>query len=57
MSKIYNKKIFVIVDNIDSDPTKIYFCELCVNTKITQNLSTKPISKVSIKLVKVHIDF
>lgn len=60
IDKIYRKKIVLIVNNIDIDLTKICFCDYksYICTKITQNLSNKPISEVTIKLdIRVHINF
>ena len=59
MDETYGKKIVLIIDNIDGNPTKICFCNYksCTNTKIMQNLSNKPMSEVTTKLDRVHIDF
>lgn len=56
INKTHNKKIVSIVDDIDNDPTKIYFFKLCVNTKIMQNLNTKLMSEVTTKLGRVYMD-
>ena len=56
MGKIYIKKIVSMVDDIDGNPTKICFYNSCISIKIMQNLSTKPISEVSTKLDRVHVD-
>lgn len=57
MVETYNKKIISIVDDIDSDPTKICFYKSCISIKITINLSIKTISEITTKLGKVHINF
>lgn len=57
MGETHSKKIISIVDNIDNDPTKIFFYELCIGAKIIKNPSTKPMSKVTTKLSKVYINF
>lgn len=57
MGKTRSKKIVLMIDNMDTSPTKIYFCEFCISTKITQNLSTKPILKITTKLGRIHVDF
>lgn len=45
-----------MVDNDDNNSSKICFCKLCISSKITQNLSKKPMSEVTTKLGRVHID-
>lgn len=45
-----------MIDNIDGDLTKVCFCELCINAKIMQNLNSKPMLKVTTKIVRVYID-
>lgn len=50
MGEIYGKKIFIIVEFINSNLTKICFCKLYIRIKIIQNLSNKLKSKVTIKL-------
>lgn len=55
MGKIYSKKNFSIIDNIDGNPTKIYFYQLCINAKITKNPRIKPILKITTKLNKMHM--
>lgn len=57
MGEIYGKKIFIIVEFINSNLTKICFCKLYIRIKIIQNLSNKLKSKVTIKLNWVSIDF
>lgn len=57
MSKTYNKKIVLIVDNIDSNPTKICFGKSCIGAKIMRNPSTKLMSEVTTKLGRIQIDF
>lgn len=59
MNETQRKKIVLMVDNINDDLIKICFCdcELCTSIKITQNLSNKPMSKVTTKLGEVHMDF
>ena len=56
MGETHSKRIISMVDDIDNDPTKICFCESCISAKITKNLSTKPMSEVTIKLSRVHMD-
>lgn len=55
VDKTYSKKIVLMVDDIDGDPTKICFCKLFINAKITQNSRSKPMSEVIFKLVRAHI--
>lgn len=57
ISKIYNKKIVIIVDNINGNLIKICFYKSYISTKIKKNLSTKLISKITTKLDKIHINF
>ena len=59
MGETHGKKIISMVDDIDGDPTKICFydCKSCTGTKITQNPSNKPMSEVTTKLDRVHMDF
>lgn len=56
ISEIHRKKIISIVDDIDSNLTKICFCESYINIKITKNSSIKPILKVTTKLNRLYID-
>ncbi len=56
MSETNSKRIASMVDDIDGDPTKICFCESCINAKITRNPSTKPMSQVTTKLGRMHMD-
>ena len=59
MDETHGKKIVLMVDDIDGDPTKICFCdcESCTSTKITQNPSNKPMSEITTKLGRVYMDF
>ena len=52
----HSKQISSMVDDIDGDPSKICFCEACIGAKITRNPSKKPISAVTEKLERVHMD-
>ncbi len=52
----HSKQISSMVDNIDDDSSKICFCEACIRAKITRNPSKKPISAMTEKLERVHID-
>lgn len=56
ISETHNKRIISIIDNINGDLTKIYFCELYISIKITRNLGTKSMSKITTKLDRVHMD-
>lgn len=56
IGKTHSKKIISIIDNINSNPTKIYFCESYIGTKITQNPSSKPMLGETTKMGKVHMD-
>ena len=56
MGETHSKKIISMVDNIDGDPTKICFCESCISAKITRNPSSKPMSEVTTKMGRVHMD-
>lgn len=56
MDEPYSKKIFSMVDDVNSDPTMIYFCKSCINAKITRNSSIKFMSEVTTKLGRMHID-
>lgn len=57
ISQTHNKNVILIPDNIDDNLIKICFYKLYISTKIMQNLKSKPISKIIIKLSKVYIDF
>lgn len=57
IDKTHNKKIILMVDNTDGNTTKICFCKSYISAKITQNLSSKPISEITIKIGGMHIDF
>ncbi len=52
----HNKRISHMVDDIDIDPSKIWFCEACIEAKITRNSSKKPIPAVMEKLKRVYMD-
>lgn len=56
IGKTHGKKIILIVDNIDSNSTKICFHKLYISAKIMQNLSSKPISEITTKMGKMYID-
>ena len=56
MGETYSNRIISMVDDIDDDPTKICFCESCICAKITIHPSMKPMSKVTTKLGRVHMD-
>ncbi len=56
MGKTHSKRIASMVNDIDGDPTKICFCESFISAKITRNPSTKPMSEVTTKLGRVHMD-
>lgn len=56
ISETHNKKIISILDNIDGDLNKIYFCNLGIDAKIIKNPSVKPMSEIITKLGKMHID-
>lgn len=56
MDETYSKRIISIVNDIDGDLSKIYFCKLCINLKIMQNPSKKPMSEVTTKLDRVYMD-
>ena len=56
MGETHSKKMISMVANIDSDLTKICFCESYISAKITQNSSSRPMSEVTTKMGKVHID-
>lgn len=56
MGETHNKRIILIVDDIDDDPSKICFCESYISSKITRNPSKKLISEVTIKLDRVYMD-
>lgn len=45
-----------MVDNINSDLTKICFYESYFSAKITKNLSSKLMSKITTKIGKVYMD-
>lgn len=57
ISKFYSKQISNMIDNIDSNLSKICFCKVYIEAKILKNLSKKPISAMTEKLKKVYIDF
>lgn len=59
MDGSHGNKIVLIVDDINSNSTKICFCDYksFPNTKIIQNLSNKLMSKRTTKLGKVYMDF
>lgn len=52
----HSKKIVFIVDNINSDLTKIYFYELYIRVKIIKNSNTEPILEVTSKLSRLHMN-
>ena len=52
----HSKQISSMVDDIDSNPSKICFCEICIGAKITRNPSKKPISAMTEKLERVQMD-
>ncbi len=52
----HSKQISQMVDDIDGKPSKICFCGACIRAKITRNPSKKPISAVTEKLKRVHMD-
>ena len=56
MGKSHSKRISQIVDDIDGDPSKICFCEVCIEAKITRISSEKPILPGTEKLERVHLD-
>lgn len=56
IGKSHSKQISHMVDDIDGNPTNIYFCEIGIKAKITKNSSKKPISAMTEKLKRVHID-
>lgn len=56
MSETQSKRIVSIVNDIDDNQIKICFYESYIDVKITQNLSIKPMSKVTTKLGRVYID-
>lgn len=56
MGETHSKRIALMIGGFDSNPTKICFYESCMSAKITQNLTTKPMSEVITKLSRVHID-
>lgn len=56
INETHGKKIILIVDNIDDDPTKICFCESYFSAKILRNPYSKPMSEVIIKMGMVYID-
>lgn len=53
----HNKKIMLIVDNINNNLTKTCFYNLYITAKIMQNASINLISKITTKLSKINIDF
>lgn len=56
IDRTHSKSITSIGDNINNDPTKIYFCDSYINVKITRNLSIKSMSEVITKLSRIYID-
>lgn len=46
-----------MINNINSNLTKIYYYKLYINTKIMYNLSLNVILKIIIEFDKVNIDF
>lgn len=56
MGETHIKKIILMVNDIIGDLSKIYFCESYINSKIMRNPSKKPMSEVTTKLGRVHID-
>lgn len=56
IDETYNKKIVLIIDDINNNSTKICFYELYISTKIIHNLNIKPISKINTKFDKVYKD-
>lgn len=52
MGKTHNKKIISIMNNINSNPTKICFYKLYIGAKIMHHLSSKPISLIITKMVR-----
>lgn len=56
IGKTYSKRVISMVDDIDTDLSKIYFYESCISLKIMQNPSKKSISEVITRLGKIHID-
>lgn len=56
IGETHNKKIISMIDDIDKDPSKISFCKSYIGSKITWNPSREPMSKVTTKLGRVHMD-
>lgn len=56
INETYNKRVISIIDDINGDPSKIYFCESYISSKIMRDLSKKPVLKVTTKLGRVNID-
>lgn len=57
IGKTHSKRVIFIGDNINQDLNKISFYELYISLKIIQDSSKKFISKVIIKLSRIHTDF
>lgn len=56
IKETHSKKIISLVDDIDRNSSKIFFCKLYIGLKTTRILSKKLISEVLAILGKVHID-
>lgn len=56
IGETHNNGIISLVNNIDNDLTKTCFYKLGISAKITKDLSTKFMLKITTKLSRVHID-
>lgn len=45
-----------MVDNIDNDPSEIYFCEVWIGVKITKNRKKKQVSALTENLKGIHMN-